>query len=74
MVQPVRVYNEPLKGGHAVFSLLNRSILLVLAIGTLFAQQPVSSPAAAPSVDYPFFKPEFPIWNSDSNMLLPLVS
>ena len=39
-----------------MFSLLNRSILLVLAIGTLFAQQPASSPAAAPSVDYPFFK------------------
>ena len=39
-----------------MFSLLNRSIVLVLATGTLFAQQPPSSATAAPTLDYQFFK------------------
>ena len=45
-----------LKGGYTVFSFLNRASLLLLASAALFAQQPASSVAAAPSLDYSFFK------------------
>ena len=39
-----------------MFSSLSRAGLLLLASGALFAQQPASSPAAAPPLDYSFFK------------------
>ncbi len=45
-----------LKGGYAVFCFLNRASLLLLASAALSAQQPAASPAAAPSLDYSFFK------------------
>ena len=39
-----------------MFCFLNRASLFLLASVALFAQQPASSPAAAPSLDYSFFK------------------
>ncbi len=39
-----------------MISSLNRTSLLLLAAAALVAQQPASSPATAPSLDYSFFK------------------